>query len=106
MATPLPGGFRYKWIAKGRKFLTGLGVAKPRGGESWHKHTEQVEETYYVLSGKGKIWWKSNGKTHSLEFAKGDALYLPRGAENRFVNTGKRELWLLFNITNARRMRE
>lgn len=59
----LPGGFKYKFIARGDRFLTGIGVAQPGGGESWHTHTKEVEETYYVL-------------------------------------------WLLFNITNARKMRE
>ncbi|MBI4590688.1 MAG: cupin domain-containing protein [Candidatus Rokubacteria bacterium] len=102
----LPGGFKYKFIAQGDRFLTGIGVAQPGGGESWHKHTRAVEETYYVLKGKGEISWKSDGKVHKLAFSEGDAMYLPYGIENQFVNTGDGELWLLFNITNAREMRE
>ena len=102
----LPGGFKYKLIAIGDRFITGTGVAQPGGGETWHKHTPDVEETYYVLKGKGKIWWKSNGEEQLLEFSEGDALYLPYGTENKFVNTGNGELWLLFNITNASKMRE
>jgi mannose-6-phosphate isomerase-like protein (cupin superfamily) len=102
----LPGRFRYTWIGRGRKFLTGLGVAKPGGGEDWHRHTDRVEETYYVLRGRGRIWWRTNGRTRRLDFRSGDCLYLPCGIENRFVNTGRGDLWLLFNITNARKMRE
>lgn len=102
----LAGGFKYKFIARGGKFLTGIGVAQPGGGESWHKHTKAVEETYYVLKGKGEMSWRSNGRTHKLQFSEGDAMYLPYGIENQFVNTGEGELWLLFNITNAKQMRE
>lgn len=102
----LPGGFKYKFIAVGDKFMTGMGVAPPGGGETWHKHTPDVEETYYVLKGKGKIWWKSEGGEHSLEFSEGDSMYLPYGSENMFVNTGDGELLLLFNITKASKMRE
>ncbi len=102
----LPGGFKYKFISRGDKFITGVGIASPGGGETWHKHTSEVEETYYVLKGRGKIWWRSDGKEYHLEFSEGDALYLPYGTENKFTNTGNEELWLLFNITNASRMRE
>jgi mannose-6-phosphate isomerase-like protein (cupin superfamily) len=102
----LPGGFKYKLIAIGDRFITGTGVAQPGGGETWHKHTPDVEETYYVLKGKGKIWWKSNGEEQLLEFSEGDAMYLPYGSENMFVNTGDGELLLLFNITKASKMRE
>jgi mannose-6-phosphate isomerase-like protein (cupin superfamily) len=102
----LPGGFKYKFIAVGEKFMTGLGVAQPGSGETWHKHRPDVEETYYVLKGKGKIWWKSGGEEYSLEFSEGDSMYLPYGSENMFVNTGDAELLLLFNITKAGKMRE
>jgi len=102
----IAGGFKYKFIGVGEKFLTGLGVAEPGGGETWHKHTPEVEETYYVLKGKGKIWWRSGGREHSLEFSEGDSMYLPPGCENQFINTGTGELRLLFNITKASKMRE
>lgn len=102
----LPGGFRYKFIAVGDRFLTGMGVAPPGGGETWHKHASEVEETYYVLKGKGRIAWRSNGIEHALEFSEGDAMYLPYGCENMFVNTGEGDLVLLFNITKTERMRE
>ncbi len=102
----LPGGFKYKWIAKGGKFLTGMGVAEPGGGETWHKHTREVEETYYILKGQGRISWRVDGKVYHQDFSAGDALYLPLGNENEFVNTGKEELVLLFSITNAEKMRE
>jgi len=102
----LSGGFKYKFIATGGKFITGIGVAQPGSGETWHKHTDEVEESYYVLKGQGKISWKSDEKVHSLEFSAGDALYLPYGLDNEFVNTGDEELWLLFNITKAEKMRE
>lgn len=102
----LPGGFKYKFIAIGDKFLTGMGLAEPGGGETWHKHTTEVEETYYVLKGKGKIWWRSDGQEHSLEFSEGDSMYLPPGCENQFINMGHGELLLLFNITKATKMRE
>jgi mannose-6-phosphate isomerase-like protein (cupin superfamily) len=102
----LPGGFKYKFIATGDKFMTGLGLAQPGGGETWHRHTREVEETYYVLKGKGKICWRSDGKEHVLEFSEGDAMYVPYGSENMFVNTGESELLLLFNITKAIKMRE
>ena len=102
----LPGGFKYKFIAIGDKFVTGMGVAQPGGGETWHKHKPDVEETYYVLKGKGKIWWKSDGEEHVLEYSEGDSMYLPYGSENMFVNTGDGELLLLFNITKASEMRE
>ena len=102
----LPGGFKYKWIAKGDKFLTGLGVAEPGGGETWHKHTREVEETYYILKGQGRISWKADGKVYHQDFSEGDAFYLTFGSENEFVNTGKEELLLTFSITNAPKMRE
>ena len=102
----LPGGFKYKLIAIGDKFITGMGVAQPGGGETWHKHTPGVEETYVVLKGKGRIWWRSEEGEHSLEFSEGDSMYLPYGSENRFVNTGDGELLLLFNITKVSKVRE
>jgi len=102
----LPGGFRHKFIAVGDRFLTGLGVASPGGGETWHKHAPEVEETYYVLKGRGRMAWRSNGAEHTLEFSEGDSMYLPYGCENMFVNTGEGELVLLFNITKADKMRE
>jgi mannose-6-phosphate isomerase-like protein (cupin superfamily) len=103
----LAGGVKYKFIATGDKFMTGIGIARPRSGETWHKHTENVEETYYVLNGQGTISWKSDGgEVRSLEFSAGDALYLPYGIENEFVNTGDDELRLLFNITRAEKLRE
>lgn len=102
----ISGGFKYKFIAKGDKFLTGIGVAQPGNGETWHKHTADVEETYYVLKGSGKISWRSNGEEKHFEFSEGDAFYLPYGNENEFINTGQEELWLLFNITNAQKFRE
>jgi len=102
----LAGGIKYKFISNGSKFMTGLGIAQPGGGETWHKHTENVEETYYVIEGQGKISWKSDGEVRSLDFSAGDALYLPHGIENGFVNTGDDELWLLFNITRAEKLRE
>lgn len=102
----LPGGIKYKCLARGDKFRTSIGVAQPGGGETWHKHTEEVEETYYVLKGKGKISWKSNGAVCNLDFSEGDAMYLPYGIENMFINTSNEELWLLFSITNVEKTRE
>lgn len=102
----LEGGIKYKFIASGSNFMTGLGIAQPGGGESWHKHTENVEETYYIIKGQGKMSWKSGGEVRSLNFSTGDALYLPHGIENEFVNTGDDELLLLFNITKAEKLRE
>jgi mannose-6-phosphate isomerase-like protein (cupin superfamily) len=102
----LPGGIRYKFVATGSRFMTGIGVAQPGSGETWHKHAEEVEETYYVIKGQGRISWKSNGEVHTLDFSAGDALYLPHGVENEFVNTGEDELRLLFNISKAEKMRE
>ncbi len=103
----LSGGFKYKLIAHGEKFITGIGVAQPGDGESWHKHTNECEETYYILQGEGEIAWKtSQGEVHKLRFSAGDSMYLPFGLENEFVNTGEGELWLLFNITAAEKMRE
>lgn len=102
----LSGGFKYKFIATGEKFLTGIGVAQPGSGETWHKHTAEVEETYYVLRGQGEIYWKSGDAVKKLKFSAGDSMYFPFGVENEFINTGDDELWLLFNITNAEKMRE
>lgn len=102
----LTGGFKYKIIAEGEKFITGLGVAQPGDGETWHKHTDQVEETYYVLQGEGEMAWKSGETVQKLKFSAGDAMYLPFGIENEFVNTGETELWLLFNITRADKLRQ
>lgn len=102
----LSGGFKYKIIAQGEKFMTGIGVAQPGHGETWHKHTEEVEETYYVLKGEGDMAWKSGGGEKRIKFAEGDAMYLPFGVENQFVNTGDTELWLLFTITRAEKLRE
>ena len=102
----IAGGFKYKFIGEGEKFLTGIGVAQPGGGETWHKHTAEVEETYYVLKGKGTLWWRSEGKEHALEFSEGDALYLPCGCENQFINTGDGELRVLFTLTRATKYRE
>lgn len=102
----LAGGIRYKFVANGAGFMTGIGIAPPGSGETWHKHTDDVEETYYVLRGRGTISWKSDGEVRSLDFSAGDALYLPHGIENAFVNTGDDELHLLFNITRAEKLRE
>ncbi len=102
----LSGGFKYKIIARGEKFVTGIGVAQPGHGETWHKHTQEVEETYYVLRGEGEISWRSGGAVRKLRFSAGDAMYLPFGIENEFVNIGETELWLMFNITRAEKMRE
>jgi mannose-6-phosphate isomerase-like protein (cupin superfamily) len=102
----LPGGLEYKLVATGSKFTTGLAVAKPGAGESWHKHTKEVEETYYIVKGQGRISWKADGTVHTLDFSSGDALYLPHGLENEFVNTGNDELMIVFTITNAAKARE
>jgi mannose-6-phosphate isomerase-like protein (cupin superfamily) len=102
----LSGGFKYKIVAQGEKFMTGIGVAQPGSGETWHKHTDEVEETYYVLKGEGNMEWKSEGIVNRIKFIEGDAMYLPFGVENQFVNTGDTELWLLFNITRAAKLRE
>ena len=102
----IAGGFKYKFIGEGEKFLTGIGLARPGGGETWHKHTAEVEETYYVLKGKGTLWWKSDGKEHALEFSEGDALCLPCGCENQFINTGDGELRVLFTLSRATKYRE
>jgi mannose-6-phosphate isomerase-like protein (cupin superfamily) len=102
----LPGGLKYKLVATGSKFTTGIAVAEPGTGESWHKHTDEVEETYYIVKGQGRIAWKSDGDVHTLEFSSGDALYLPFGLENELVNTGKDELTIIFTITNATKSRE
>jgi mannose-6-phosphate isomerase-like protein (cupin superfamily) len=102
----MPGGWKYKILGKGGKFLTAMGVAEPGGGETWHKHTADCEETYYVLRGKGRISWRSEGKEYSLDFTEGDCLYLPFGMENMFVNRGTEELEMMFNISNVPKMRE
>lgn len=102
----LPGGLKYKLVATGTKFTTGIAVAKPGEGESWHKHTDEVEESYYIAKGQGRIAWKSDGNVHTLEFSSGDALYLPHGLENEFVNTGNDELMIIFTLTNAAKLRE
>jgi oxalate decarboxylase/phosphoglucose isomerase-like protein (cupin superfamily) len=65
-----------------------------------------VEETVYVLKGKRKISWKSNGKVQSLEFCEGDALYFPYGLENSFINKAEEELWFFYSITNTNKTRE
>ncbi len=39
----LPGGFKHKLLARGDKFRTSMGVAQPGGGETWHKHTDDLE---------------------------------------------------------------
>ena len=88
----LSGGFKYKFIATGEKFVTGLGVAQPGNGETWHKHTAEVEETYYVIKGQGEMSWKSGDTVKKLSFRAGDAMYLPFGVENEFMNTGMDEL--------------
>jgi oxalate decarboxylase/phosphoglucose isomerase-like protein (cupin superfamily) len=102
----VPGGFKVKVLARGDRFITGIGVGQPGGGETWHKHAAEVEETCYVLKGKGKASWKSNGEVNHIEFSEGDLLYFPYGIENMFVNTGHEDLWLLFSITNASKLRE
>lgn len=102
----LPGGLRYRLVAQGSKFSTGVASALPGAGETWHKHTEEVEETYYVVRGAGRLTWKSGAETRTLEFAAGDAMYLPHGLENTFVNTGTDELLIVFSITNAAKSRE
>jgi mannose-6-phosphate isomerase-like protein (cupin superfamily) len=102
----LSGGFKYKIIAQGDKFMTGIGVAQPGSGETWHKHTDEVEETYYVLRGEGEMEWRVRDKVKRIKFTAGDAMYLPFGIENQFVNTGNTELLLLFNITRAAKLRQ
>ena len=47
-----------------------------------------------------------NGKEFDFEFSQGDSLYLPYGIENQFVNTGNKELVILYSITNASKTRE
>ena len=101
----LPGGLRFKFLGVGAKFITAIGVAEPGGGETWHKHGPEFEETYYVLKGKGKLCWIEHGEEHTVEFQEGDCLYLDFGVENMFVNTGKEELWMLFSISNVAVMR-
>lgn len=102
----LPGGLKYRLVAVGSRFSTGIASAQPGAGETWHKHTEEVEESYYVVKGEGRLTWKSGSETRTLEFAAGDAMYLPYGLENTFVNTGKDELLIIFTITNAAKSRE
>jgi len=102
----LPGGLKYKFVASGSRFLTGIAVVQPGMGECWHKHADDVEESYYVLRGRGTMSWKSGGDTHTLDFGSGDAVYLSLGLENEFTNTGTDELWILFTITNAEKMRD
>jgi mannose-6-phosphate isomerase-like protein (cupin superfamily) len=102
----LDGGLKYRFVASGGKFRTGIAVMQPGMGEVWHRHADDVEETYYVLRGRGRISWKSDGMVSTIEFGSGDALYLPCGLENELKNIGSDELWIVFNITNAEKMRD
>ena len=54
-------------------------------------HHDQLEEVYYIISGKGMM---SVGGEQS-EVGPGDAIYIPRGSTHTLANTGSEPVKLL-----------
>ena len=65
-------------------------VLPPGKAVTPHHHIE-LEEIYYILSGKGLM---SVG-TEFREVSSGDAIYVPRGARHTLENTGEEPIRLL-----------
>ena len=57
-----------------------------------HKH-ENLEQVYYILSGKGEVLW--DGKRYPVK--SGDAVYLPSGAHHQMFND-MNETWLEHHV--------
>ena len=67
-----------------------------RKTSDYHKH-ENLEQVYYILSGKGEALF--DGKRYPVEA--GDAVYLPSGIPHQMFNDGN-EAWLEHHVISQR----
>ena len=58
------------------------------------KH-KTVEEIWYVISGQGKMWQKSNETVNVVDLTEGVVITIPTGNHFQFANTGQEPLSLL-----------
>lgn len=76
------------------EFMAGITVFEPGEASSYHVHPES-EEINLVLSGSGVM--VSEGE--SVEFATGDAMWMPKGVHHQHKNTGTEPLKLFWAYT-------
>lgn len=85
-----------------KKLLLGIIYVEPgKSAHRWHTHTydradtfeiiypEDFEEAYFIVKGKGTVYWKIGDEVKQVEVEEGDAIYFPVGVvEHQLVNTG------------------
>ena len=113
--TKWPGGGRgkrlvYPRTAGSRNMIAGVIRVPPSlSPHRWHRHTVDkaegyfvkyprgFEEAYIIVRGNGVVLWKKGGRVRRRLLSEGDAVYFPPGiAENQVVNTGKKEMVLVY----------
>ena len=77
-----------------------VGDFAPGEGLDSHDHPVQ-EEVYYVLEGKGTVWYGEDKKETPIE--PGLAIWIPRGVEHAVRNTGDEQLRIAFFLAPGRK---
>ncbi len=79
---------------------TGLvtGIAQLAPGEHFLPHCHESEETYYVVSGRGKV----DINDQSAPIGPGCAIHIPSGATHALRCTGPEPLCLVFSFPRDR----
>lgn len=78
-----------------KKISMGLVVIPARREGGLHIHKRNVEELWYIISGKGKV---QLGNKRKYNIKQGDIVYGPGGVSHQLINTGSRRLkalWIL-----------
>jgi len=83
----------------------------------WHTHTidrgdgfevlytEDYEEAYYIIRGKGTMYWKAGDEERSKKVGEGDAIHLPIGvAKHQMTNTGRETMLMVWFATPPTRI--
>ncbi|MCX9012793.1 MAG: cupin domain-containing protein [Candidatus Methanoperedens sp.] len=64
----------------------------PRGGISQAVTHKTVEDIWYFIKGKGKVWRKQGGREKVVDVGPGICLTIPTGTHFQFRNTGQEPL--------------
>ena len=67
----------------------------PGGGEAWHVHMSYYDIFFYILDGKGTMWWEQDGEQHQADFGPGDFVHMSPKSRHRWSNTGGEDLKLV-----------
>jgi len=76
--------------------LFGYCVYEPGRGSQWHSHEE--EDAFFIISGRGIMYYEKDGEEHALPLLPGDAIfsgYLP----NYVTNDGDEDLVMVYAIS-------